>query len=67
MPIALGKKYRKYVNLDVGSFHIALLSADVTVRGSYRSKTKTLRAAFDTEFRRHLAAIVDPGERHFRH
>jgi hypothetical protein len=36
LPIAMSKKYRKYVNLGAGSLHITLLAAVVSVRGSYR-------------------------------
>ena len=48
--------------LEVGSPHIALRAAVVGVRGNYRTRLKALRGAFDVEFRRHLAATVDPGE-----
>ena len=66
LPIAMTKKYRKYVNFDAGSLHVALLAAVVNVRGSYRTTPKALRAAFDEEFRRQLAVTVDPGELRFR-
>ena len=62
MPIAESPKYWKYVDDQAGSMHIPLLSAVATVRGSLRTPSKTLRAAFDAEFRRYLAATVDPGE-----
>ncbi len=62
MPIAADKKYGKYVDRQGGSFHIALLAAVAAVRFSFRTTPKALRAAFDAEFRRRLAAAVDPGE-----
>src|SRR5258707_4164881 len=62
MPLAANKKYRKYVDREAGSFHIALLAAVAAVRFSFRTTPKALRAAFDAEFRRHLAATVDLGE-----
>jgi hypothetical protein len=62
MPIAADKKYRKYVDREAGSFHIALLAAVAAVRFSFRTTPKALRAAFDSEFRRQLVATVDPGE-----
>ena len=60
--IAAEKKYRKYVDREAGSFHIALLTAVAMVRFSFRTTPKALRAAFDVEFRRQLVATVDPGE-----
>ena len=62
MPIAADKKYRKYVDRQAGSFHIALLGAVAAVPFSFRTTPKALRAAFDAEFRRRLATTVDPGE-----
>jgi hypothetical protein len=62
MPIAADKKYSNYVDRQAGSFHIALLAAVAAVRFSYMMTPKTLRAAFDAEFRRRLATTVDPGE-----
>jgi hypothetical protein len=55
-------KYRKYIDHETGTMHIALLVAVATVRFSRRTKAKALRATFDAEFRRRLAATVDPGE-----
>lgn len=54
LPIALDKKYAKYVNRTVGWFHLELLTAMATVRFSSKTTTKALRAAFDAEFRRQL-------------
>jgi hypothetical protein len=62
MPIATEKKYRKYVDREAGSFHIALLAAVAAVHFSFRTTPKALRAAFDAEFRHRLAGAVDPGE-----
>jgi hypothetical protein len=62
MPFAADKKYRKYVDGEAGSFHIALLGAVAAVRFSFRTTPKALRAAFDAEFRGRLATTVDPGE-----
>jgi hypothetical protein len=62
MPLAANKKYRKYVDREAGSFHIALLAAVAAVRFSFRTTPKALRAAFDAEFRRRLAAAVDPDD-----
>ena len=62
MLIAAEKKYSKYVDREAGSFHIALLAAVAMVRFSFRTTPKALRAAFDAEFRRRLAATVDLGE-----
>ena len=62
MPIAAEKKYRKYVDREAGSFHIALLAAVAMLRFSFRTTPKALRAAFDAEFRRRLATTVDLGE-----
>jgi len=62
MPIAADRKYSKYVDREAGSFHIALLGAVAAVPFSFRTTPKALRAAFDAEFRRCLAAAVDPGE-----
>jgi hypothetical protein len=61
MPIALDRRYAKYVNRGRGSFHVALLGAVAGVAFSSRTKPKALRAAFDAEFRRRRAAVVDPG------
>ena len=55
-------KYRKYIDHETGTMHIALLVAVATVRFSRRTKAKALRATFDAEFRRRLAATVNPGE-----
>jgi hypothetical protein len=60
--IAADKKYGKYVDREAGSFHIALLAAVAAVRFSFRTTPKALRAAFDADFRRRLAAAVDPGD-----
>ena len=54
-------KYRKYIDEQAGTMHIALLSAVATVRFSSRTKAKALRAAFDAEFRRYLMAMPDTG------
>jgi hypothetical protein len=62
MPVAADKKYKKYVDREAGSLHIALLAAVAAVRFSFRTTPRALRDAFDAEFRRHLAATVDPGE-----
>jgi hypothetical protein len=62
MPVAADKKYKKYVDREAGSFHIALLAAVAAVRFSFRTTPKALRAAFDAEFRHRLATAVDPGE-----
>jgi len=59
MPIALDRKYAKYVNRQAGSLHIALLLAVATVRFSSRTTAKALRSAFDMEVRRHVAATID--------
>jgi hypothetical protein len=59
MPLTDQKKYQRYVNDETGSYNIALLAAVATVRGSYRTTPKALRAAFNVEFRRHLAATAD--------
>lgn len=61
MPLALGPKYAKYVNLAAGSFHVALLAAVAAVPFSSRTTPKALRAAFDAELRRRLASIADAG------
>lgn len=55
LPIALDKKYAKYVSHTAGWFHLELLTAMATVRFSSKTTPKALRTAFDTEFRRQLA------------
>jgi len=62
MGLIKDRKYSKYVGYGTNSLHIALLSAIATVPFSIRTTKKALRAAFDAEFRRYLAASVDPGE-----
>jgi hypothetical protein len=62
MALIKDRKYSKYVGYGSNSLHIALLSAIATVPFSIRTTKKALRVAFDTEFRRYLAASVDPGE-----
>jgi hypothetical protein len=37
LPVAMGTKYTKYVDVDAGTQHVALLGALATVRGSYRA------------------------------
>lgn len=54
LPIALERKYAKYVNQEAGWFHLELLTAMATVRFSSKTTIKTLRVAFDAEFRRQL-------------
>jgi hypothetical protein len=61
MPITIDKRYAKYMDREAGSMHVALMSAVAMVRGNFRTPKKTLRAAFDAEFRRQLAKTVDPG------
>jgi hypothetical protein len=61
MPIALDRKYARYVNRARGSFHIALLVAVAKVGFSSRTTPKALRTAFDAEFRCQRSAVVDPG------
>ena len=54
LPIALDRKYAKYVNREAGWFHLELLTAMAVVRFSSKTTVKALRAAFDAEFRRQL-------------
>ena len=56
IPIALDRKYAKYVDRQTNWFHIALMTAAATVRFSARTTSKALRVAFDAEFRRQTAA-----------
>jgi hypothetical protein len=65
MPVAADKKYKKYVEREAGSLHIALLAAVAAVRFSFRTTPKALRAAFDAEFRHRLATAVNPGPTSF--
>ncbi len=52
-------KYLKYLGGDVGSMHGALALTIATVPFNVDTTKKTLKAAFDAEFERHLARIVD--------
>jgi hypothetical protein len=65
MPIALGRKYAKYIDRKEGSMDVALLGAVATVRFSSRTKPKALRAAFDAELKRQVISTIniDPGAR----
>lgn len=56
IPIALDRKYAKYVDRPTNWFHIALMTTVAAVRFSSRTTPKMLRAAFDAEFRRQTAA-----------
>jgi len=62
MPITKDKRYAKYMDLEAGWMHVALMLAVAMVPGDYRTTKKALRAAFDAEFRRQLAKTVDPGD-----
>ena len=57
MPIALSKKYNKYVDREGGGFHAALLMAIARVQFSSRTTSNAMRSSFDAEFRRQIAAV----------
>jgi hypothetical protein len=61
LPFTSGK-YRSYVDYKAGSMHITLLATIASVPFSIRTTKKALRAAFDAEFKRQLARLVDPGD-----
>jgi hypothetical protein len=59
MPLLQDRKYRKYRASEGEALHIALLRALCVVRGSARMTKRVLRAAFDAEFKRQLAQVVE--------
>lgn len=61
MPVALDRKYARYVNRRSGYLHIALLGAVAAVPFNVGTSPKALRAAFEAQFRRLLASTVDLG------
>ena len=65
MPIALGRKYAKYLDRKEGSMDVALLGAVAAVRFSSKTKPKALRAALDAELKRQVVSTIDidPGTR----
>ena len=51
-------KYRKHVNREAGTMHIALWATIAQVPLSARTTAKALRAAFAAEFRKQMARAV---------
>ena len=60
-PLLEDRKYSKYRSAEGMALHIALLRAVCSVKGSARTTKRSLRAALDTEFKRHLAHVASGG------
>jgi hypothetical protein len=61
LPLLQDRKYRKYQDPESLVLHIALLRTLCVVGGSARTTKRTLRMAFDTEFKRQLADVASNG------
>jgi hypothetical protein len=57
------RKYSKYRDVEGMSRHVALLRAVCSVNGSVRTTKRSLRTAFNAEFKRHLAHVASGGGR----
>ena len=59
MEMAEEPNYERHIDLAAGTMHIAAVRAFAQLKFNHRITKKARRSAFDAEFRRQLAAVVD--------
>lgn len=59
MEMAEKPKYERHIDLAAGAMHIAAVRAFAQLKFNHRTTKKARRAAFDAEFRRQMAVVVD--------